>query len=132
MVKKCWSKNCGQKNCDQKNFWHPPPPQELYFYQKNDPRGLKFCRRPHQAKLTTTQHNFNPTIFGGVGVIYPPPWVNPTCFFYPKIIFLTQIFFTKIFFCNRKFFNQNFFLTNIFFWPKKIFCPQKNIDPKNF
>ena len=38
--------------------------------RKTDPMGLKFCRGPHPAKLTTTQHNFNPTIFfffwGGV------------------------------------------------------------------
>ena len=49
--------------------------------RNNDRRGLKFCRRPYQAKLTTIQHNFNPNIFWGGGVIYPPPWVNPRCFF---------------------------------------------------
>ena len=32
---------------------------------KNDPRGLKFCMRPHLTKLTTTQHNFNPTNYWG-------------------------------------------------------------------
>ena len=29
--------------------------------KNNDPMGLKFCRRPYQAKLTTIQHNFNPS-----------------------------------------------------------------------
>ena len=40
-----------------------------------DPSDLKFCMRPYQAKLTTIQHNFNPTIFWE-GVIYHPT-TNP-------------------------------------------------------
>ena len=35
--------------------------------RNNDPRGLKLCRRHYQAKLTTIQHNFNPTTGGGGG-----------------------------------------------------------------
>ena len=30
-------------------------------------RGLKFYRRPQSAKLSITQHSFNPTIFWGWG-----------------------------------------------------------------
>ena len=48
------------------------------------PSGLKFWMRPRLTKLATTQHNFNPTIFWGGGVIYPPPWINPVWFFLDK------------------------------------------------
>ena len=65
------------------------------------PSGLKFCMWPHLTKLTTTQHNFNPTGFWG-GVIYHPHWVNPTLFFWQKKI-QTQIFSTKIFFDQKIF-----------------------------
>ena len=50
---------------------HPPPTHPTHrnstSTRNNDPRGLKFCRRPNQAKLTTIQHNSNPTIFWGGG-----------------------------------------------------------------
>ena len=55
---------------------------------KNDPRGLKFCMRPHLTKLTTTQHNFNPTNYWG-GVTNPSPRVNPYQSFWVKISFKT-------------------------------------------
>ena len=102
---------------------HPPPPTHRNSTStiNNDPRGLKFCRRPYQAKLTTIKHNFNPTIFWG-GVIYPPPWFNPTCFFRQKN------FRSKSF--DQTFFAQNFFTQNIFL--PKIFMTEKNFDPKFF
>ena len=44
----------------------------------NNPRGLKFFMRPHLTKLTTTQHNFDPTIFWGMGsCTTPPPTTHP-------------------------------------------------------
>ena len=124
--------------------------------RNNDPRGLKFCRRSYQAKLTTIQHNFNPTIFWGGGVIYSPPWVNPTCFFrqkklgsksfWPKFFSSQKLFYPKYFFTQnfitQKFFVPYFFLpkisfTQIFFdWKLfldlKIFLTQKFFDPKIF
>ena len=48
---------------------HSPTTRNSTSTRNNDPRGLKFCRRPYQAKLTTIQHNFNPTIFWGGGHI---------------------------------------------------------------
>ena len=43
---------------------HHPAHRNSTSTRKNDPRCLKFCRRPHQVKLTTPQHNF---IFSGGG-----------------------------------------------------------------
>ena len=56
---------------------HTPPTQPPHHRNSNStrnngPRGLKFCMQPHQAKLTTTQHNFNPTVFWGGGHISSP------------------------------------------------------------
>ena len=45
---------------------NPPPPYESF--------SPKICFE----QIATNQHNFNPTNFLGGGVIYPPPWVNPT------------------------------------------------------
>ena len=68
------------------------------------PSGLKFCMRPHLTKLTTTQHNFNPTIFlGGGGVMHPPPWVNPYQFF------LDKQFSDQKFFCPKNILSQKEF-----------------------
>ena len=66
-------------SCIQQNFPSKFEPNDA-FYEKLEqntfvafilrhPVGvcLKFCRRPYQAKLTTIQHNFNPTISGGGG-----------------------------------------------------------------
>ena len=44
---------------------HPPPHRNSDSTRKNGPRGLKFVMQHHPAILTTTQHNFNPTIFWG-------------------------------------------------------------------
>ena len=47
-------------------------------------RGLKFCMQSQLSILTTTQHNFKPTIFWGGGGHQPPPLpprINPTHFF---------------------------------------------------
>merc|ERR1712240_230049 len=102
--------------------------------RNNNPRGLKFCRRPYQAKLTTIQHNFNPTIFLGGGVIYPPPWVNPTCFFIKKQIshsnLLDQKFFETIFFYPNFFWPRNFYPK--FFYPKKFLTQKFTFTQKNF
>ena len=76
--------------------------------RNNGPRGLKFCMQPHQAKLTTTQHNFNPTIFWG-GVIYRPPWVNPTWVSFDKEKFGPNSFWPKFFFTLKIFVTQKFF-----------------------
>ena len=43
----------------------PTPPRNSTSTRNNDPRVLKFFRRPYQAKLTIIQHNFNPSIFSG-------------------------------------------------------------------
>ena len=118
-----------------------------------DPRGLKFCRRPYQAKLTTIQHNFNPTIFWGggsyilhLGLTLPfvlnkkisDPNLFDQHFFYPKI-FLPKIFFypkylwpklflTKIVIDSKKCLPRisltQIFFDQIFFWPNN-FLTQK-------
>ena len=98
----------GQKIFWVKNFW-----DEINFGLKD--LDLKFCRRPNQPKLTTIQQNFNPIIsWEGGGVIYPPPWVNPTCFFRQKKIRI-QIFLTQNFYDPKIFWHKNFFLPKIFF-----------------
>ena len=68
---------------------HPPRPHTittgtLLLPEKNNPRGLKFCRQPHQAKLTTIQHNFNPTIFWGDGSYILPLGLTLPIFFRQK------------------------------------------------
>ena len=117
--------------------------------RKNDPRGLKFCRRPYQAKLTTIQHNFNPTIFWGGGsyilhlgltlCVFSLDKTNfgfksirpkRQYFFYPKI-FLAQQFFDRKFFFTKKIFNQKNFLPKNFFTPK-FFLHQIFFYPKIF
>ena len=56
--------------------------------------------------------------YGGGGVIYPPLWVNPTCFS-----------------LNKKNLDQNLYEQNSFypknFLPKKFYDP-KNVDPNFF
>ena len=98
-----------------------------------DPRGLKSCRRPYQAKITTIQHNFNPTIFWGrsyilhLGLTLPVFSLHKTNFglkYIRKKIF-RQYFFTPKFFWPRNFFDR------IFFLPKHFFNP-KNFLPKIF
>ena len=119
---------------------HPQPPTPPHrnstSTRNNDPRGLKFCRQPYQANLTTIQHNFNPTIVWGGGFKYPPPK-----FFYPKNFFtqkfLPKIFFTEIFFDPKIFFNEKFFWPKIFLNPKLLFTrrffgPKYYFDPKIF
>ena len=55
-------------------YTHTPPSTPTPRKVKNEgPSGPKFCMRPHQTILTTTQHNFNPTIFWGGGGIIPNP-----------------------------------------------------------
>ena len=55
----------------------PTPPTRASIL--NDPRGLKFCLRPHLTTLTTTQHNLTLLFSGGGGSsTHPPPTrVNP-------------------------------------------------------
>ena len=77
------------------------------------PNGLKFCMRPHLTQLTTTQHNFNPTIIW-VGVGRGGPGLTLPAFFLTKI-FLDLNHFDQTFFCD-----QTFSLT-IFFVTKNIF-----------
>ena len=55
---------------------HPPthpPTGNSTSTRNNGPSGLKFCMRPHLTKLTTTQHNFNPTNYWGGGSQTLPP-----------------------------------------------------------
>ena len=52
---------------------HSPTTRNSTSARNNDPRGLKFYMQPQPAIPTTTQHNFNPTIFGGGGVSYILP-----------------------------------------------------------
>ena len=71
----------------------PPPPRNSTSTRKNDPRGLKFVLQHRVAILTTTQHNYNPTIFwGGGGQPHPPSSrVNPT-----KLVFFTKNLFGQL------------------------------------
>ena len=113
-----------------------PPPTTPYrnstYSRNNDSRGLKFCRRPYQAKLTTIQHNFNPTVFWGG----EDKNNRIQTFFWPKN-FLTQKFLDTKNFITKNFFWAKNLLTQLFFYPKffwpKIFFDRKNIfDPTNF
>ena len=54
---------------------HPPPTphRNSNSTRTNGPRGLKFVMQHHPAIITTTQHNFNPTIFWGGGIMNPSP-----------------------------------------------------------
>ena len=79
-----------------KNFWD----------KKNV--GSEICRRPYQAKLTTIQHNFNPTIFWG-GELYTLH-LGLTL-----LVFLDKKTFGPILF------DPKYFLTQKFLGPKKIF-----------
>ena len=114
----------------------PPTPhhRNSTSTRNNDRRGLKFCRRPYQAKLTTIQHNFNPAIFWGggayilhLGLTLPfkqkkfgskSSWPK---FFYPEI-FLPKIFSDPKFLRPKKLLTQNYFYKIFFypnfFWPK--------------
>ena len=116
----------------------PTHPHHRYstFTRNNDPRGVKFCRRPYQAKLTTIQHNVNPTIFLGggsyilnLGLIllvfldiknFGSKSFRPN-FFWPKFFYLT-------FFLPKLYFIQHFFLPK-FFWPLQ-FLTENFFDPK--
>ena len=100
--------------------------------RNNDRRGLKFCRRHYQAKLTTNQHNFNPTIFKGGGSyilhlgLTLPFWPNiflPT-FFLPKIFFVPKFLWPKKFLTQKNFFIQIFFLPKFFLTDKFFLDPQ--------
>ena len=119
---------------------HHPPPRNSNSTRNNGPRGLKFCMQPHQAKLTTTQHNFNPTIFWGGGSYILPlgltlpgflltkkisdPILFDRNFFWPQI-FWPQIFLTLRFFSTKNLFDPKIFVTQKnfyrkFIWPKKF------------
>ena len=124
---------------------HLPPHRNSNSTRKNDLRG-------HQAKLTTTQHNFNPTIFwGGGSYILPigltlPVFLDknnfgyksfwPNFFFDPKNFFTPQksykknfdpkIFLTQKSFWPKTFMGQQFFFDPTFFWPN-IFWPKKKL-----
>ena len=105
------------------HFSHPPTTHRNSTSTiNNDPMGLKFCRRPYQAKLTTIKHNFNPTIFwGGGSYILHLGLTLPV--FLDKKNFRSKSF-------DQTFFAQNFFTQNIF--SPKIFMTEKNFDPKFF
>ena len=61
---------------------HPTPPhRNSNSTRKKGARGLKFVMPTCPAILTTTQHNFNPSIFWG-GVINPSSRDNPTNIFF--------------------------------------------------
>ena len=95
----------GNKNCKENQkpkVWfdkiiavqthHPPhpPPRNSTSTRNIDPRGLKFCRRPYQAKLTTIQQNFGQKDLGPkFFCLKKPGKVNPrspTKFQTPRII----------------------------------------------
>ena len=50
----------------------PPTTRNSTSTRKNEHRGLKFRTWPHLTKLTSNQHNLNPTIFWGGGISPPP------------------------------------------------------------
>ena len=79
---------------------HPPLPTHHHHRnsnstRNNDPRGLIFCRRPHQPKLTTTQPNFNPKKFFDPKIFFGPIiFFNPNSFLNKRILFLTNFWTT--------------------------------------
>ena len=87
----------------------PPTTRNSTSIRNKGPSGLKFCMRPLLTKLTTTQHNFNPTIF----------WVGVEggSYILPLGLTLLALFLDKIF-LTKNLFDQKFFLTKIFFDPK--------------
>ena len=102
--------------------------------RNKSPSGLKFCMRPHLTKLTTTHHNFNPTIFweGGGG-----PYILNLGLTLPVFLDKKKIgskSFDQILFCPKNFY-PTFFLPKIFMTQKifdlKIFRP-KIFWPKIF
>ena len=117
------------------------PPRNSTSTRNKGPSGMKFCMWPYQTKLTTTQHNFNLTIFWvGVGVMYTPLWVN---FSFWQKNYRTQIFLIKNFFdpqfflIHKLFFDPKIFLTqksfwSKIFWPKTSFWPKNIFEPTNF
>ena len=126
---------------------HPPPPYHHHHHRNststrnNDPRGLKFCRQGYQAKLTTIQYNFNPTIFrGGSHILHLgltlPVFLDKTNFGFKSIrpTFFDTIFFTQKF--NQNFFTKNFLTLNIFlikfFFEQETFVPQHFFGPNHF
>ena len=81
--------------------YNTPPTTNTTSTRNKGPSGLKFCMRPHLTKLTTTQHNFNPTIFwvgggGHAGLTLPK-------FLWGQKFFGLKSFLPKIF-LNPKFF----------------------------
>merc|ERR1712240_217511 len=95
---------------------HPTPHRNSTSTRNNDPRGLKFCKRPYQAKLTTIQHNFNPTFFWGGGS------------------YILHLGLTLPVFLDKKKSDPNL-LTNFFFAQKiftQNFLTQNFSDLKNF
>ena len=92
--------------------------------RNNDPRSLKFCKRPYQAKLTIIQHNFNPTtiFWGGGSYILHLGWPYIVFFFDKKKLdpnLFNQNFLPKIFF-DLTFFLPKIFFTEIF-WQKIVY-----------
>ena len=87
----------------------PPTTRNSTSIRNKGPSGLKFCMRPLLTKLTTTQHNFNPTIF----------WVGVEggSYILPLGLTLLALFLDKIF-LTKNLFDQKFFLTKNFFDPK--------------
>ena len=68
----------------------PTPTGNSTSTRNKGPSGLKFCMQPHRTQLTTTQHNFNPTIImvGWVArFMHPPPWFNPFRIFFQQKFF---------------------------------------------
>ena len=114
--------------------------------RKNGPRGLKFYMRPHLTKLTTTKHNFNPTIiWEGVSCILPLGFTLAE-FFFNNIfldlnLFDQKIFWTKNFYDSKIFWTKNLSDTKLFLTQKinffkqkfftKIFSNEKSFQPKN-
>ena len=97
--------------------------------------------RPHLAKLTITQHNFNPTVFLGGGAYILSlgltlPDFFKTQYFWTQMnqtLFLTEILWPKILLTKKYVWQINlskFFLTKIL-WPK-IFSDRKFIFDRNF
>ena len=119
---------------------HPPiRPHQFFSWELarcSHPSKKNFCMRHHLTKLTTTQHDFNPTIFwvGWGGVINPPPWVNPTCIFLDKEISDPNLSDQRFFFDPKKLLTSKFLTTNFFdpnfFWTQNYFDPKFLFDPK--
>ena len=109
----------------------PPthPTRNSTSTRNKGPSGLKICMRPHLTKLTTTQHNFNPTIFwvgrgGGHAKLTLPEFFLAKSFsdlnVFDQRIFWLQNFFDPKFFLHTNFFDPRIFLTQKFFWSQNF------------